>query len=122
MLRLCNGQHSYAASECGGFNMENQTMRKLFIASLIASLVAGGILSTTPQAFAQGRRVQVIEQQCAPASPIGQLAVLGLLLGAVTGGVGSAVAYGGAYAVGGAAIGGSGGFLLGAVHEHGHCS
>jgi hypothetical protein len=39
----------------------------------------------------------------------------------VTGGVGTAIAYGGAYAVGGAAIGGGAGLVLGAVHSKHRC-
>jgi len=95
-------------------------MRKLLIASLIASFTAGTVITTTPQAFANGRHHH--QEQCDAGPVIGTLAILGLALGAVTGGVGSAVAWGSAYAVGGAAIGGGGGLLLGAVHEHHHCN
>ena len=47
--------------------------------------------------------------------------VFGAILGAVTGGVGSAAVWGGAYAVGGAAVGGGAGLLIGVHHGHHHC-
>ena len=95
-------------------------MRNIFTLTLAASFVAGSLLATAPQAFAKQRHHDHADL-CANKAPIGELAVVGLVLGAVTGGVGSAVVYGGAYALGGAAIGGGGGLLLGAVHEGRHC-
>lgn len=86
-------------------------------------VAASFAFAAAPQAMAKGKEMHHgYGHECAaPAAPIGELAVLGLALGAVTGGVGSAVAYGAAYAVGGAAIGGGSGLLLGAIHDHHHC-
>lgn len=97
-------------------------MKKLINLTLAASLIAASVISVAPQAMAKDRyHSEQYTDRCAAAPPIGQLAVLGLLLGAVTGGVGTAVAYGAAYAVGGAAIGGGGGLLLGTVSDDRRC-
>lgn len=95
-------------------------MKSLINLSLAAALVASSVVATAPDAFA-GKRHHHKQSVCMDDRDIGGIVVLGLVLGAVTGGVGSAIAYGGAYAVGGAAIGGAGGALLGAAHAHHHC-
>ncbi len=95
-------------------------MKSLMNISLAAALVASSIVVAAPDAMARSRHHQS-QDICLDDRDIGGVIVLGLLLGAVTGGVGSAIAYGGAYAVGGAALGGAGGALFGAaVHGHGH--
>jgi K+-transporting ATPase A subunit len=97
---------------------ETITMKKIFTLSVAASLAAGVFAASATTASAGSRHHH--EHECMAQAPIGEFAILGLALGAVTGGVGSAVAYGAAYAVGGAAIGGGAGLLLGVVHEHHH--
>jgi hypothetical protein len=94
------------------------TMKSLINLSLAAALVASSVVVTAPEAMARKRHHQS-QDVCLNDRDVGGIVVLGLLLGAVTGGVGSAIAYGGAYAVGGAALGGAGGALFGAA-VHGH--
>jgi hypothetical protein len=93
-------------------------MKSLMNLSLAAALVASSVVVAAPDAMARSRH-HYAQDVCVDNRDIGGVVVLGLLLGAVTGGVGSAIAYGGAYAVGGAALGGAGGALFGAA-VHGH--
>jgi hypothetical protein len=95
-------------------------MKSLMNLSLAVALVASSIVVAAPDAMAGKRHHQ--KEVCLNEGEIGGAVVLGLLLGAVTGGVGSAIAYGGAYAVGGAALGGAGGLLLGITNGHHHCA
>jgi hypothetical protein len=93
-------------------------MKSLMNISLAAALVASSFVVAAPDAMARKRHHQS-EDVCLDNRDIGGIVVLGLVLGAVTGGVGTAIAYGGAYAVGGAALGGAGGAILGVVaHDH----
>jgi hypothetical protein len=92
-------------------------MKSLMNISLAAALVASSFVVAAPDAMARKRHHQ--QDVCLDDREIGGIVVLGLVLGAVTGGVGTAIAYGGAYAVGGAALGGAGGAILGVVaHDH----
>jgi hypothetical protein len=93
-------------------------MKTLMNLSLAAALVASSIVVAAPDAMA-GKRHHKSHDVCLNDGEIGGIVVLGIVLGAVTGGVGTAIAYGGAYAVGGAALGGAGGAILGVV-SHGH--
>jgi hypothetical protein len=93
-------------------------MKSLMNLSLAAALVASSIVVAAPDAMA-GQRHHKSHDVCLSDGEIGGIVVLSIVLGAVTGGVGSAIAYGGAYAVGGAALGGAGGAILG-VAAHGH--
>ena len=81
--------------------------------------VAGSIVAAAPVAMAKEKHHH--DQMCISDRDVGGIIVLGAVLGAVTGGVGSALVYGGAYVAGGAAIGGGAGLFLGAVHSHHHC-
>ncbi len=94
-------------------------MKSLMNLSLAAALVASSVVVAAPDAMARSRHHHV-QDVCVDGRDVGGAVVLGLLLGAVTGGVGTAIAYGGAYAVGGAALGGAGGAILGAVAHDGH--
>ncbi len=96
-------------------------MKSILNISLAAALVTSSIMAATSPALAKVRHQQEEQRACLDQNEVGGIIVLGLLLGAVTGGVGSAVAWGGAYALGGAAIGGASGLALGAVHTHHHC-
>jgi hypothetical protein len=95
-------------------------MMRVFKVSLATALTLSCVLATTPEAMAK-KRHQQHSVECVNPDKAAGIIVLGLMLGAVTGGVGTAIAYGGAYAVGGAAIGGGAGLVLGAVHSNGHC-
>lgn len=97
-------------------------MKSLINISLAAALIASSVVTTSAPAMAKARHHQA-EMACMDERDVGAIIVVGVLLGAVTGGVGAAIAYGGAYAAGGAAIGGGAGLLLGAAHHasHGHC-
>jgi len=97
-------------------------MKKLLKISLVAAMVTSSTVAAAPEAFANAKHHQEHHMMaCMDDRDVGGIIILGLLLGAVTGGVGSAVAYGGAYAVGGAAIGGGAGATLGVLHSHHHC-
>ena len=96
-------------------------MKPLLNISLAAILVASSIVAAAPPALAGAKHHHHEHMGCMTDGDIGGIIVIGALLGAVTGGVGSAIVYGGAYAVGGAAIGGGAGLLLGAAHGHHHC-
>ena len=96
-------------------------MKPLLNLSFAAVLATSSIVAATTPVMAQRIHHHEVQMACMDQGKVGGIIVLGLLLGAVTGGVGSAVAWGSAYAVGGAAIGGAGGAVLGAVHTHLHC-
>jgi hypothetical protein len=95
-------------------------MLRIFKISLATALATSSILMTAPEAMAK-KRHQEKRMECLSRDETTGIIVLGVVLGALTGGVGTAVAYGGAYAVGGAAIGGGAGLVLGAVHGHHGC-
>jgi hypothetical protein len=95
-------------------------MIRVFKTSLAAALAVSCVLATAPEAMAKKRHHQQ-RMECLNPDETAGIVVLGLVLGAVTGGVGTAIAYGGAYAVGGAAIGGGAGLVLGAVHSKHRC-
>jgi hypothetical protein len=97
-------------------------MKSLINISLAVALVASSVVTAAAPAMAKTKHHQA-EMACMSEGDVGAIIVVGALLGAVTGGVGSAIVYGGAYAVGGAAIGGGAGLLLGVVHHgHHHCA
>lgn len=97
-------------------------MKSLLNISLAVALVASSVVTAAAPAMAKAKHHQA-EMVCMDEGDVGAIIVVGALLGAVTGGVGSALVYGSAYAVGGAAIGGGAGLLLGAVHHgHHHCA
>ena len=93
-------------------------MKTLINISLAVVLATSSIVAASAPAMAKSRKHQQ-QVQCMSDKDVGAIIVVGAILGAVTGGVGSAVVYGGAYAVGGAAIGGGLGLGLGLIH-HGH--
>ena len=97
-------------------------MKFIFNLSLATALATASIVTAATPAMAKQKHHAEEQTGCLDDRDVGAIIVLGLVLGAVTGGVGSAVAWGGAYAVGGAAIGGAGGTLLGVVHTHPRCS
>ena len=96
-------------------------MKPLLNLSLAAVLATSSIVAAASPAMAKAKHHHEMPMACMDQGDVGGIIVLGLLLGAVTGGVGSAVVWGGAYAVGGAAIGGASGLALGAIHSHHHC-
>ena len=96
-------------------------MKHLLNFSLAAALAVSSVAVTAAPAMAKAKHHHEMQMACMDQGEVGGIIVLGLLLGAVTGGVGSAVVWGGAYAVGGAAIGGASGAVLGAVHTHHDC-
>jgi hypothetical protein len=96
-------------------------MIRVFKISLAAALAVSCIEAMAPEAMAKKRHHEQ-RMECMNHDDAAAIIFFGLVLGAVTGGVGSAVAYGSAYAVGGAAIGGAGGAVLGAAHSHVHCN
>lgn len=97
-------------------------MKHLLNISLAATLAVTSVAVTAAPAIAKEKHHHEMQMACMDQGEVGGIIVLGLLLGAVTGGVGSAVAWGSAYAVGGAAIGGASGVALGAIHSHHHCN
>jgi hypothetical protein len=102
-------------------NKEYLTMKTFLKISLASALVASSVAVSAPQAFANGRHHFHDDQMAMCGDDIVPLLFVGAALGAVTGGVGAAVAWGSAYAVGGAAVGGGTGLLLAHVHGHHHC-
>ncbi|MDE2385494.1 MAG: hypothetical protein KGO53_12835 [Alphaproteobacteria bacterium] len=92
-------------------------MKAVLKISLAAALAMSSLAAAAPQASAHERFHH--EGMCE--GDILPLLFVGAALGAVTGGVGSAVAWGSAYAVGGAAVGGGAGLLLTTAHDHHHC-
>ena len=78
-------------------------------------------MAVASPALAKVRHHQEEQRACLDQNEVGGIIILGLVLGAVNGGVGSAMAWGGAYALGGAAVGGASGLALSAVHTHEHC-
>ncbi len=97
-------------------------MKNLLMISLATALVITSMAAAAPEALARAKHHDEHHMAaCMDERDVGGIVILGLLLGAVTGGVGSAVAYGGAYAVGGAAIGGGAGATLGLLHGHHRC-
>lgn len=96
-------------------------MKSILNISFAAALATSSIVAAASPALANSKHHHDEERACLDQNEIGGIVVLGLVLGAVTGGVGSAVVWGGAYALGGAAIGGASGLALGAVHTHHHC-
>ena len=93
-------------------------MKSLVNISLAAVLATSSIVAAAPAAMAKDRHHH---EMCISDKDLGGIIVVGAILGAVTGGVGSAVVWGGAYAVGGAAIGGGAGVLIGVHHRHHDC-
>lgn len=97
-------------------------MKTIINLSLAAILATSSLVAVAPEAMAKQKRHHA-EEVCLSDKDVGGIIVLGAILGAVTGGVGSALVYGGAYAVGGAAIGGGVGLGLGLIHHgHGRCA
>ena len=93
-------------------------MKTIMNLTLAAVLATSSLVAVAPEAMAKQKRHHS-EEVCLSDKDVGGIIVLGAILGAVTGGVGSAVVYGSAYAIGGAAIGGGAGLALGVIH-HGH--
>ena len=99
-------------------------MKNIMKISLALSLVASSLAVTVPTASAQGRHHDHAfdQERCMDRNDaVLPLLFVGAALGAVTGGVGSAVIWGSAYAVGGAAVGGGAGLLLSSADTHRHC-
>ena len=96
-------------------------MKSLLNLTLAAALATSSIVAAASPAMAKERHHHEMHDGCLTKDQVGGIVVLGLLLGAVTGGVGSAVVWGSAYAVGGAAIGGASGLALGVVHTDNRC-
>lgn len=94
-------------------------MKTLINMSLAVVLATSSIVAASAPAMAKSKKHYQEHAECMSDKDLGAIIVVGAILGAVTGGVGSAVVYGGAYAVGGAAIGGGLGLGLGLIH-HGH--
>lgn len=92
-------------------------MKTIMNLSLAAILATSSMMAVAPEAMAKKKHHS--SEVCLSDKDVGGIIVLGAVLGAVTGGVGSALVYGGAYAIGGAAIGGGIGLGLGVIH-HGH--
>jgi hypothetical protein len=95
-------------------------MVRTFKVTLAAALAVSSIAAAAPEAMAKKRHDDQ-RMECMNPDGTAGIIFLGLMLGAVTGGVVSTVAYGSAYIPGGAAIGGAGGAVLGAAHSHRHC-
>ena len=99
-------------------------MKNLLKISLALSLAASSLAATAPSAFAQDRHHDRAFDQgrCMDRTDaVLPLLIVGAALGAVTGGVGSAVIWGSAYAVGGAAVGGGAGLLLSSADTRHRC-
>ncbi|MEP6827023.1 MAG: hypothetical protein ABJA10_03000 [Aestuariivirga sp.] len=102
-------------------------MKIILTLSLALSLAASSLAITAPSASAHNRhhndpafeqgRVSCMDRNDA----VLPILFVGAALGAVTGGVGSAVIWGSAYAVGGAAVGGGAGLLLSSADTRHHC-
>ena len=96
-------------------------MKTIMNLTLAAILATSSLVAVAPEAMAKQKRYHH-NDVCLSDKDVGGIIVLGAILGAVTGGVGSAVVYGSAYAIGGAAIGGGAGLALGVIHHgHGRC-
>lgn len=93
-------------------------MKSLMNISLAAILASTSLVAVAPEAMAKQKRHHH-DEMCLSDKDVGGIIVLGAILGAVTGGIGSAVVYGSAYAIGGAAIGGGASLALGVI-QHGH--
>lgn len=99
-------------------------MKNLLKISLALSLAATSLVGVAPSASAQGRHHDYAydQERCVDRTDaILPILFVGAALGAVTGGVGSAVIWGSAYAVGGAAVGGGAGLLLTSADTRPHC-
>jgi len=95
-------------------------MKNVLKITLASALVLGSFAASSQQALANGRHHHHDDEMaCSNGADVLPILFVGAALGAVTGGVGSAVIWGSAYAVGGAAVGGAGGLLL-ATHDHRH--
>jgi hypothetical protein len=97
-------------------------MKTVLNLALASALAASSLAIAAPEASAKSRHHDQHEHMCMDANHVLPLLFVGAALGAVTGGVGSAVAWGSAYAVGGAAVGGGTGLLLSTAHAHDHCN
>ncbi|MDP8997146.1 MAG: hypothetical protein M3O03_09110 [Pseudomonadota bacterium] len=101
-------------------------MKNLLKISVALSLAVSSLAVTVPSASAQDRHRHdpaFDQERCMDRNDaILPLLFVGAALGAVTGGVGSAVIWGSAYAVGGAAVGGGAGLLLSSADNHRHCN
>lgn len=96
-------------------------MKNVMKISLAVALAASSVAATMPEAFAHTEHRNHQQAVCVNDNVL-PLIIVGAALGAVTGGVGSAVIWGAAYAVGGAAVGGAGGLLLaGGAHPNQNC-
>jgi hypothetical protein len=99
-------------------------MKNILKITLALSLAASSLTATATSASAEGRHHDhgFDQGRCMDRNDtLLPLLFVGAALGAVTGGVGSAVIWGGAYAVGGAAVGGGAGLLLSSADNHRHC-
>jgi hypothetical protein len=100
----------------------SKNMKNLMSMTLAVALATSSIVVASGPAMAGKRHHYQDRAACMTNEDVGGIIVLGVVLGAVTGGVASALLYGGAYAVGGAAIGGGAGLALGAIGDsHRHC-
>lgn len=100
-------------------------MKNLLKISVALSLAASSLVGAAPSASAQGRHHDhgFDQERCMDRTDaVLPLLLVGAALGAVTGGVGSAVIWGSAYAVGGAAVGGGAGLLLSSADNHHRCN
>ena len=96
-------------------------MKNVLKITMAVALAAGTVAATMPEAFAHTDHRNHQQAVCVNKDVV-PLLIVGAALGAVTGGVGSAVVWGAAYAVGGAAVGGAGGLLLaGGAHPNQNC-
>jgi len=96
-------------------------MKNVMNIALAAAVVAGSVVVASPGAFASTKHHQQEQVACVDPNVVVPLLFVGAAVGAVTGGVGAAVIWGSAYAVGGAAVGGATGLLVGTAHAHDHC-
>ena len=99
-------------------------MKNILKISLALSLAASSLAATVPTASANARHHDHAfdQERCMDNNnAVLPLLFVGAALGAVTGGVGSAVIWGAAYAVGGAAVGGGAGLLLSSADARHHC-
>jgi hypothetical protein len=95
-------------------------MKTVMNIALAAALASSTLVVASPGAFASTKHHQQ-EVACVDPNVVVPLLFVGAAVGAVTGGVGAAVIWGSAYAVGGAAVGGATGLLVGTAHAHDHC-
>lgn len=85
-------------------------MKSIMKLALISAMVMG---LSAPESFASTPKQTPKDAVCQVGETVAPLIIIGALVGAVTGGVGAAVIWSSAYAVGGAAVGGAAGVLLG---------